>query len=101
MITRPAISATRRYLYTNTIQRQAFTRTPLSSHTFRQRPSQMRLLSASASVSEHAKTYSNQDRLPRLPIPELDKTMEAYVKSLAPLLEQKVCHLRLAQFLSL
>lgn len=47
------------------------------------------MLNAEASSSKPS-TYSNQTRLPRLPIPELEKSLEAYVKSLVPLLEQKV-----------
>lgn len=36
-----------------------------------------------------AKTFSLQSSLPRLPIPDLEKSLEGYVKSLTPLLEQK------------
>lgn len=48
-----------------------------------------RALNTDASGSKPS-TYSNQGKLPRLPIPDLDKSLEAYVKSLVPLLEQKV-----------
>lgn len=34
-------------------------------------------------------TFSNQDKLPRLPIPDLEKALEGYLKSLIPLIEQK------------
>ena len=36
------------------------------------------------------KTFSNQTKLPRLPVPDLEKSLEGYLKSLIPLLEQKV-----------
>ncbi|WVR07972.1 hypothetical protein IAU60_005015 [Kwoniella sp. DSM 27419] len=35
-----------------------------------------------------AKTFSNQDKLPRLPVPDLEKSLEGYLKSLDPILEQ-------------
>lgn len=35
------------------------------------------------------KTFANQDKLPRLPVPDLDKALEGYVKSLIPLIEAK------------
>lgn len=41
-------------------------------------------------------TFANQDKLPRLPIPELDKALEVYLKSLQPLLEQRVSHHQLS-----
>nr|XP_019009266.1 carnitine acetyltransferase [Kwoniella pini CBS 10737]OCF48047.1 carnitine acetyltransferase [Kwoniella pini CBS 10737] len=37
---------------------------------------------------EQPKTFSNQSILPRLPIPDLEKSLEGYVKSLGPILEQ-------------
>ena len=45
---------------------------------------------ASGGAEKPAKTFSLQDSLPRLPIPDLEKSLEGYVKSLTPLLEQKV-----------
>lgn len=48
-----------------------------------------RMLNTEASSSKPS-TYSNQTKLPRLPVPDLDKSLEAYVKSLVPILEQKV-----------
>lgn len=42
---------------------------------------------------EATSTYANQSKVPRLPVPDLDKSMDAYVRSLVPLLEQKVCHI--------
>ncbi|RXK39702.1 carnitine acetyltransferase [Tremella mesenterica] len=38
------------------------------------------------------KTFSNQDVLPRLPVPGLDQSLQAYLKSLTPLLEQKLTY---------
>lgn len=35
------------------------------------------------------KTFSRQRALPRLPVPQLDATLERYLKSLEPLLQQK------------
>lgn len=34
-------------------------------------------------------TFSNQDKLPRLPIPDLGKALEGYLKSLIPVIEHK------------
>ncbi|ORX37603.1 acyltransferase ChoActase/COT/CPT [Kockovaella imperatae] len=45
-----------------------------------------------SSASEGAgpsSTFSNQDKLPRLPIPDLDKTLQAYIKSLQPIMADK------------
>ena len=48
-----------------------------------------RTLNTEASGSKPS-TYSNQTKLPRLPIPDLEKSLESYVTSLVPILEQKV-----------
>ena len=54
-------------------------------------PSTSQMFSTSSYRQDQPKTFSNQNKLPRLPIPELDKSLEGYLKSLAPVLEQKVC----------
>ncbi|KAK8849764.1 hypothetical protein IAR55_005100 [Kwoniella newhampshirensis] len=46
------------------------------------------MFSLSAHRRDQPKTFSNQSKLPRLPVPELEKSLEGYVKSLVPLLEQ-------------
>lgn len=38
----------------------------------------------------NAKTFENQDKLPRLPVPPLEQSLQGYIKSLEPLVEQKV-----------
>ncbi|WVF68399.1 hypothetical protein IAT40_003164 [Kwoniella sp. CBS 6097] len=38
--------------------------------------------------AQQPKTFSNQDKLPKLPVPDLEKSLEGYLKSLGPLLEQ-------------
>ncbi|OCF34330.1 carnitine acetyltransferase [Kwoniella heveanensis BCC8398] len=38
--------------------------------------------------AQQPKTFSNQDKLPRLPVPDLETTLEGYLRSLGPLLEQ-------------
>jgi carnitine O-acetyltransferase len=48
------------------------------------------MFSLSAYRTNQPKTFSNQSKLPRLPVPDLNKSLEAYLKSLIPLLEQKV-----------
>jgi len=53
------------------------------------RPS-WRMLSSLPDKPTSTSTYANQSKVPRLPIPDLEGSMEAYVKSLVPLLEQKV-----------
>ncbi len=35
------------------------------------------------------KTYSLQDRMPRLPVPDLKKTCEKYLKTVKPLVTQE------------
>jgi len=51
----------------------------------------LRLLSTNPTHHEATTgTYRFQSKIPRLPVPDLEKSMEAYVKSLVPLLEQKV-----------
>ncbi|GFZ49784.1 hypothetical protein JCM24511_07187 [Saitozyma sp. JCM 24511] len=47
------------------------------------------MFSLSAHRANQPKTFSNQNKLPRLPVPDLEKSLEGYLKSLAPLLEQK------------
>ncbi|WRT69787.1 uncharacterized protein IL334_006778 [Kwoniella shivajii] len=37
---------------------------------------------------DQPKTFSNQSKLPRLPVPDLEKSLEGYLKSLGPILEQ-------------
>jgi hypothetical protein len=49
-----------------------------------------RLLSTTPAKTPSTSTFANQSKVPRLPIPDLEKSMEVYVKSLVPLLEQKV-----------
>ncbi|WWD20394.1 hypothetical protein CI109_104870 [Kwoniella shandongensis] len=46
------------------------------------------MFSLSAHRRDQPKTFSNQSKLPRLPVPDLEKSLEGYVKSLIPLLEQ-------------
>jgi hypothetical protein len=54
-------------------------------------PKRLNLLTpARAMSSAPVKTFANQDKLPRLPVPDLEKSLEGYLKSLIPLLEQKV-----------
>lgn len=47
-------------------------------------------MAALATGEKKISTMSNQTKLPRLPVPDLDKSMEGYLKSLIPVLEQKV-----------
>ena len=49
-----------------------------------------RMLATSAYRSDQPKTFSNQPKLPRLPVPDLEKSLDGYLKSLIPVLEQKV-----------
>jgi carnitine O-acetyltransferase len=49
-----------------------------------------RTLSSLSDKPTSTSTYANQSQIPRLPIPDLESSMESYVKSLVPLLEQKV-----------
>lgn len=65
-------------------------RTPFSSANDRLSPTAARMFSLSAHRANQPKTFSNQNKLPRLPVPDLEKSLEGYLKSLAPLLEQKV-----------
>lgn len=62
------------------------------AHPKRQQTLTLRLLSSTTPTRDDGLTgtYGNQSKVPRLPIPNLEKTIEAYVKSLVPLLEQKV-----------
>lgn len=54
------------------------------------RTHQARMVATSAPRKQQAKTFAYQDKLPRLPVPDLEKSLEGYVKSLTPILEQKV-----------
>lgn len=49
------------------------------------------MVSTTAPKKTPARTFEYQDKLPRLPVPDLDKSLEGYIKSIVPLLEQKVC----------
>jgi carnitine O-acetyltransferase len=49
-----------------------------------------RMFATSSRRPEQAKTYALQQTLPRLPVPDLEKSLKAYLKSLVPVLEQKV-----------
>lgn len=49
-----------------------------------------RSMATLASGEEKVKTLSNQNKLPRLPVPDLDKSLQGYLKSVIPVLEQKV-----------
>jgi len=51
-------------------------------------------MASAAGGEQKAKTLSNQSKLPRLPVPDLDKSLEGYLKSLIPVLEQKVSSLQ-------
>ena len=53
-------------------------------------PTTQRAMFATCQKRDQAKTFSNQAKLPRLPVPDLDKSLEGYLKSLIPVLEQKV-----------
>ncbi|WWC92892.1 uncharacterized protein L201_007854 [Kwoniella dendrophila CBS 6074] len=46
------------------------------------------MFALSAYQREQVKTFSNQSKLPRLPVPDLEKSLEGYLKSLGPILEQ-------------
>lgn len=49
-----------------------------------------RMFAASAYRSDQPKTFENQSKLPRLPVPDLEASLEGYLKSLGPVLEEKV-----------
>nr|XP_019003669.1 carnitine acetyltransferase [Kwoniella mangroviensis CBS 8507]OCF67130.1 carnitine acetyltransferase [Kwoniella mangroviensis CBS 8507] len=49
---------------------------------------QQRMFALSAHRRDQPKTFSNQSKLPRLPVPDLEKSLEGYLKSLGPILEQ-------------
>jgi carnitine O-acetyltransferase len=49
-----------------------------------------RMFAASFYRANQPKTFSNQAKLPRLPVPDLETSLEGYLKSLVPVLEQKV-----------
>jgi carnitine O-acetyltransferase len=48
------------------------------------------MFALSSHRKDQPKTFSNQSKLPRLPVPDLDKSLEGYMKSLMPVIEQKV-----------
>ncbi|OWZ78816.1 carnitine acetyltransferase [Cryptococcus neoformans Bt85] len=48
-----------------------------------------RMFAASTYRSNQPKTFENQSKLPRLPVPDLEASLEGYLKSLEPLLEEK------------
>ena len=56
------------------------------------RPARRAKMSTTASESTQVNTFVNQNKLPRLPIPDLEKSTQGYVKSLIPVLEQNVSH---------
>ena len=62
-----------------------------SPHLIHVKPTTARMFATSRVKPGQAKTYSLQPTLPRLPVPELEKSLEGYLKSLVPVLEQKVC----------
>lgn len=49
-----------------------------------------RMFAASTYRINQPKTFENQSKLPRLPVPDLEASLEGYLKSLGPLLEEKV-----------
>ncbi|WVQ66414.1 uncharacterized protein L199_004594 [Kwoniella botswanensis] len=49
---------------------------------------QKRMFALSAHRRDQPKTFSNQSKLPRLPVPDLEKSLEGYLKSLGPILGQ-------------
>lgn len=49
------------------------------------------LTTSTVSRGDTVKTFQHQSSLPRLPVPDLEKALEAYVKSLIPVMEQRVC----------
>ncbi|ORY34657.1 Choline/Carnitine o-acyltransferase-domain-containing protein [Naematelia encephala] len=67
------------------LSRRLLTQRPLREHI----PRRMFASTSFASNEPRPKTFSQQHRLPRLPVPDLEKSLEAYVKSLVPVLEQK------------
>src|ERR1700710_1398941 len=49
------------------------------------------LSTTSGTASSHQpRTFENQAKLPRLPVPDLESTLDKYVTSLLPLIEQSV-----------
>jgi hypothetical protein len=50
----------------------------------------VRMFALSAHRQAQPKTFANQALLPRLPIPELEQSLQGYLESLRPVLEQKV-----------
>ena len=77
-------------LYLSPVRFRQLVNRPSSAAAFAHTPSSFQMFSSSSYRQDQPKTFSNQGKLPRLPIPELDKSLEGYLKSLAPVLEQKV-----------
>lgn len=69
-------------------QRSRLTCSP--SHLSISSNTQARMVATSAPRKNQAKTFAYQEKLPRLPVPDLEQSLQGYIKSLTPVLEQKV-----------